>query len=164
MVKPKDLPTPSVVKMLRDRFLTRERSLALARKWEGVSLSGCMSKYPGKLLRETTEPMVAHIQELQGCLPPAYNSDEMLCAKLLNAISGVEACRIVPQKPAATVEGVISDIYTSIATYKAPESAAPVTALFTDRKRRGDAPRGNRSVWEGRRRHAGCAERWAAGQ
>lgn len=104
-IMPRNLPTPEVIKMLRRRFVTRERTLA-TREWDQISLSSYIAKHPGKKLQDVAVLMIARIRRMQRLLPASYNNDDMLCTKLLNAVSGVEACRFAVQKPSSSPEGI----------------------------------------------------------
>eukprot|EP00171_Calliarthron_tuberculosum_P000531 IDg531t1 len=71
-------------------------------------------------------------------LPRPYQDDMMLRNRLLNACEGVEACRLARQKVAATVQGVIDDLYSSAATHVSQENKHRSTqpeALIVDRRR-----------------------------
>ena len=134
IIKPTAGTFDEAVFNLRKRFITKERTLSLTREWESTKLSDYLAKYADKPAKDALQLMISRLQEIQGCLPQQFHSDELLMNKLLNACEGVEACRLARQKPADTIEGTIADLHTSIATYRAirPTSAA----MITDRKRR----------------------------
>jgi len=126
---------------VRKRFITEERTLTLTTEWETVSLKKYISSNPDKSVKECLELMVARLQELQLCLPVPYHQDIIMKTKLLTACEGIEETRLARQKVATDVEGVISDLFTSIATYSKPSSSsmdstqAMLTALFTERRK-----------------------------
>lgn len=101
--------------------------------------------------------MIGRLQELQISSLKDYRTARILRDKLLNACSGIDECRLALQKVAPTVEGVITDLHTSMATTTASakydKTDALVTALYTTRRRfeqyrkyeRGDRQWKNRS-------------------
>lgn len=148
---------PEMTSKMRERFITQESVLALTREWESVTLLEYQDKYPNKMLSEVFGILVARLQELQLCLPRSFHSDDLLKNRLLNACTGVEACRLARQKVAPTVMGVIADLQTSISTFNwsALIQNPSANALLTDRRRitqRGGAP------WQGRRNNRGKAK------
>lgn len=112
----------------------------------GVGLeltSSYFKENPSKAKKACLDMMVNRLQELQERLPKVYQSDILMKNKLLSACAGVDECLLARQKVAPSLNGVIADLHTSIATYpttkseKKPDVNALLTALFTERKRRG---------------------------
>lgn len=87
------------VALIRNRLLTKERTLSLTREWETTKFTNCISKNPGKSPKHAPHAMITQLQELQGCLQQYFRSDELFINKLLNAADGVEACRLARQEP-----------------------------------------------------------------
>ena len=72
------------------------------------------------------------LQDIQHSLPSEYKYDVIFRDRLLNAVSGIEACRIAKQKPTSTVEGIISDFQAAVATFVQEEKSSH--AMIVDRK------------------------------
>lgn len=72
-------------------------------------------------------------------LPMEYRPDRILRIKLLKSYTRIEECHLARQNVATTVEGVIADLYTSMATATASvtneKAGAFLTALYTTRRR-----------------------------
>ena len=78
---------------------------------------------------------------LQSGLPSAYRNDEIFKNKLLNAVKDVESCRFAYFKPADTVEGLISDLHSSLAIEPSSITSPDVDAHFIDRRFKGQRGR-----------------------
>lgn len=141
-----------MVSKIQTRFITQDSVLALTREWETLNLTEYHGKQPEQPLSAFLNGMVARLQELQLCLPRAFHSDELLKSRLLNACSGVEACRLARQKVAPTVMGVIADLETPISTFQTtpPFSSTAPTALVIDRRLRQNT---GAPPWRGRRNY-----------
>ena len=121
--------------MLRDRFYTEERTMALVREWERASLKDLMTKNPGKSPRECLDELVARLYKLRATLPARYRDEETLRDKLVNATMGVKACAAARSKPSKTARGLISELQSSIAEWECEQGSAE--ALYTDRRYNG---------------------------
>lgn len=146
---------------MRKRFVTTEGTLALLREWKSTTLLSYMEKNPDKSAVDIFNKMVARLAIIQQGLPNEYQNDTIFKDHLLTAVDGIDACRLARQKVAPTLQGVISDLQTSIATVQVqqkpkdpPESditkalLASTVALLTDRKkqfRKSDNFKGKRS-------------------
>eukprot|EP00171_Calliarthron_tuberculosum_P022803 IDg22803t1 len=104
------------INMIKQRFVTHERTLSLIREWESTTLIRYIETNPTKPKKEVLELMICRLQDLQLSLPDPYRPDLILKNKLLSACEGIEECRLARQKVAPTVDGVIADLYTSIST------------------------------------------------
>ena len=122
------------VNAIKSRFVTKESSRSLLREWDTLTLNKVMEDNTEKSATDCLELLVTRLQEIQSSLPTDYHSDIILSNKLLNAISDVEACRLAYQKPADTLQGIISDLHSSLATFYAKNINATSNAFFIDRK------------------------------
>lgn len=59
--------------------------------------------------------MITALTDIQAFLPKEYRNDTILRKKLLNAVRTVDFCRLAYQKPAETVQSVISNLHFSLA-------------------------------------------------
>ena len=132
----------SMVGKVKKRFLTEERTICMTQEWDSISFSKYIADNPNCSKKDVLDKMVARLQKLQISLPKEYKSEVLLKNKLLSACADVEECRLARQKVSPTVEGVIADLHTSIATSKSfdkpskfGDASALLTALITERKR-----------------------------
>lgn len=83
--------------------------------------------------------MISRLQDLQTCLPIEYRSDRVMENKLLHATVRIEECRLVQQKVASNVEGVLPTFVTSflqiLLQIMKTNRMLYLTALFTNRRR-----------------------------
>lgn len=91
-----------------------------------------ISQNVGKSSTDCLEILVNRLAEIQDCLPKEYRNDTIF-KKLLNAVKNVESCRPTYQKPAESLQGIISDLHASIATGMKTQSHDP-SALYVDRR------------------------------
>lgn len=115
-----------------------------------MNLMEIHAKNADELLLTIFNKMVARLQNLQLCMPRTFHSDALLEDRLLNACSGVDACRLARWKMAPTLMGVIPDLQTSISTHCSETLPTNSTALAISptRFRNYDSP-----TWRGRRGH-----------
>lgn len=97
--------------------------------------------------------MITRLQDIQLCLPRAFQSDDLLKNRILNACTGIEACRLSRQKVAPTLMGVVVDLQTSISTFQENNKPSEIaemqsSALVTDRRRHQGS---NVPPWRGKR-------------
>lgn len=60
--------------------------------------------------------MITTLTVIQASFPKKYRNDTILRNELLNAVRNVDAYRLAYHKPADTVQSVISDLLSSIAS------------------------------------------------
>lgn len=60
--------------------------------------------------------LVSKLSDIRSSVPNEYQSDIIMKNKLLNSIKNIESCKLAYQKPASTIQGVIADIYSALAT------------------------------------------------
>lgn len=94
----KDLSLQEMAKRLSKRFQTGERTRALLREWESLSLPYVINQNLGKPATDCLELLVNRLAEIQVCLPMEYRNDTIFKNKLLNAVKDVESCRLAYQK------------------------------------------------------------------
>lgn len=140
-LKSESLDLSSLEKAIKMRFQTPERTRALLREWEMVTLNSIIASNTSKSPTECLELLIEKLSDIQTSLPKEYRSEIILRNKLLNAVRDVESCRLAYHKPAETVQGVISDLHASIAAMKNSDSSSPEpSAHLVDRRyiRNGD--------------------------
>ena len=121
------------VALIRKRFITPERSRALVQEWEKMSLSEFLKPDPTKP-KQCLEKIIDRMNNIQTLLPEPYHSDVIYRNKLLNAVSMIDCCRLACQKPSLLVEGVIADLFSSIATHNRSTDGGSITEMLVDRK------------------------------
>lgn len=99
-----------------------------------------MAENASKPRKFCLEFLVSRIHELQSGLNKAYRNGKIFQNKLLNAVKEVDACKLAYFKPAKLVEGLISDLHSSLATGTTSPSPA-LDAHFVNRKYRGQCGR-----------------------
>lgn len=129
----KGLSLAGMAEKICSRFQTAERTRALLREWESLSLPSIMTQNQGKSATFCLETLINRLSEIQVCLPMEYRNDTIFKNKLLNAVKDVESCRLAYQKPAPSLQGIISDLHASIATASSANTLEP-TAFYIDRK------------------------------
>lgn len=95
-----------------------------------------MTENQDKGITEKLDLLVCRLQGIQASHSLNYQSDLMLRNRLLNSVRDVANCRFDYRKPANTVQGVISGLYTSLCTTMnlLPTSPVHATAHVTDRR------------------------------
>lgn len=126
---------------VKRRFITAEHVRTLVREWDSLTLEGIMSENVGKPSKFCLEELVSRMHSLQSSLPAAYANEERFKNKLLNAVKDVDACKLAYFKPAPTVEGLISDLHSSLAIDTPTKRPVGVDAHFVDRRYRGQRGR-----------------------
>lgn len=143
----KDFTFDEMTAAVKRRFITAEHERSLVREWDNLSLNAIIADNVGRPRKHCLEELVTRMHALQSGLPGAYCNDEIFKNKLLNAVKDVEECRFAYFKPASTVEGLISDLHSSLAIEPSPQSSPALNAHFVDRRYKGQRGRGsNRSV------------------
>ncbi|OXV09105.1 hypothetical protein Egran_03132, partial [Elaphomyces granulatus] len=99
-----------------------------------------------KSIEECLDILIKQLRKTQRGLSPEFRTEGSLRDKIINACNEVEACVYACLKPAPTLEGVCSDLRSSIIAYKRIHESKPSNqAFYTDRKyRTGPRPQ-NRS-------------------
>lgn len=136
-LKRKNLSLVELEAAVKSRFLTPERTRALLREWEALSLMSIMSLHTSKSASSCLELLIEKLSDIQSSLPIEYRNETILKNKLLNAVKDVKDCQLAYHKPADTVQGVISDLHASLATLKTRGTEATAfepSANFVDRR------------------------------
>ena len=129
-VKNRATTIQSLQKAMTSRFETEERTRALVRQWDSLSLARIISDNSGKTTTQCLEHLIDRVSKLQHTLPPAYAEDYVVRNKLLNAVRHVPECQLACQKPASTIHGVIADLQAAVAN---SSEQAFSEAFYTDR-------------------------------
>lgn len=139
----KQLAFEEMIMKVKRRFITAEHERTLVREWDSLTLRGIISENAGKPKKYCLEELVSRMHSLQSGLPKAYCNEDIFMNKLLNAVKDVEACQLAYFKPTATVEGLISDLHSSLAIEPQPRQVPALDAHFVDRKYKGQRGRIN---------------------
>ena len=129
-VKNRATTIQSLQKAMTSRFETEERTRALVRQWDSLSLARIIRDNPGTTTTQCLERLIDRVSKLQHTLPPAYAEDYVVRNKLLNAVRHVPECQLACQKPASTIHGVIADLQAAVANSSEQASSE---AFYTDR-------------------------------
>ena len=154
----RDLSLDVVETLIRKRFQTEERTAALWREWDAISLKSLIAKNPEKPVREVFRTMVKRFQYLQHCFADKYHDDEALRMRLINATLGVPACASARNNPAKTVTAFITGLEASISQWESERIGAETLyanradtlhadfdeALYIDRRYSGNNPSNRR--------------------
>jgi hypothetical protein len=123
--------------MIRSHFETEEHKQGMMTKWNTTTLKTIIAKNEDKTTEECLELVIKELRTIQRGLAPELRTEQILRDKLINACNDVEACVYACLKPAPTLEGVCSDLQSSIIAYKRTrESKWQSQAFYTDRKYR----------------------------
>jgi hypothetical protein len=118
--------------MVKSHFETEERKQSMMTKWNTTTI---IAKNEDKTTEECLELVIKELRTIQRGLAPELRTEQILRDKLINACNDVEACVYACLKPAPTLEGVCSDLQSSITAYKRiQESKSSSEAFYTDRK------------------------------
>lgn len=102
--------------LFKSRFEIPERTRALVRGWESLTLQTILSTDPLNKLIDWLEIMISRLNDVRSWLPPDYQGAVIYQNKLLNAVRDIDTCKLAYQKPAKTVQGVIANLHASLAT------------------------------------------------
>lgn len=97
------------------RFETPEITRALLGEWNGLKFNKVVSMNVEKAGSEFLEVFITRLADIQSSLPVEYPNDIIFRNKLFNAVQNVDAFRLAYHKPAETVQGLIPDLYASLA-------------------------------------------------
>lgn len=96
-----------------------------------------MSSNVGKYASSCLELLIEKLSDIQTTLPDEYRHETILRNKPLNEAINVESCQLAYHRPADTIQGVNSDLHSSLATTRTGPSSfmqpAP-TAPFVNRR------------------------------
>lgn len=133
--KEKSLDLSSLVAETRGRFQTEERSRALLRDWDDITLANVRRAQPNKKRSECLNYLTSRLSDIQCCLPQQYRNDVIMRERLLNAVRDTPACGLAYKKPAPTVRGVVADLQASVATGVVVDQTNAPMASYVDRRR-----------------------------
>lgn len=137
----KSMSFTQLTSAIKRRFITAEHERTLVREWDSLNLQTVIAENIGKPRKQCLEDLVSRMHALQSGLPNAYCNDEIFKNKLLNAVKDVEECRFAYFKPAETVEGLISDLHSSLAIQPTSSVSPALNANFIDRRYKGQRGR-----------------------
>ncbi|RKF65796.1 integrase and RNaseH domain-containing protein [Golovinomyces cichoracearum] len=100
---------------MKENFETEERRYEMMNEWYNLSLPGNIRKYPRKSTLVCFEELVSELLRVRRGLSAEYQTDKSMRDRLQLVCRDVDACFIATLKPAATFEGLCSDIRLSIA-------------------------------------------------
>ena len=137
-VNNKGLSFEDMRKSIQTHFETHEHKQALMTKWNSASLKETIFEHgDGKSLEECLDTLIKQLRDIQRGLPPEYRTEGSLRDRLINACNNVEACVYACLKPSPTLEGLCSDLRSSIVAHKKvheSKQSATGQVFYTDRK------------------------------
>lgn len=110
-ISPKNLDLIALATAIKKRFQTTERTRALLREWDTMSLKEIMDVNADKTPSVCVELFITTLTDIQTSLPKEYRNDMILWNKLLNAKRKVDNCRVAYQKSAESFHGVIPSLH-----------------------------------------------------
>jgi hypothetical protein len=122
--------------MIKSHFETEEHKQGMMTKWNTTTLKAIMAKNEDKSTEECLELVIKELRSIQRGLAPELRTEQNLRDKLINACNDVESCVYACLKPAPTLEGVCSDLHSSIIAYKRIQDTKTSQTFYTDRKYR----------------------------
>jgi hypothetical protein len=117
-VNDKGFPFETMCHMIRSHFETEEHKQGMVTKWNSTALKTIMAKNEDKSAEECLEMLIKELRTIQRGLAPELRTEQILRDKLINACNDVESCVYACLKPAPTLEGVCSDLQSSIIAHK----------------------------------------------
>lgn len=96
---------------VKPRFLTPERTRALLREWDSLSLNTIISTNTTKPPSACLELLIENLFDIQISSPLKYRNENILNTKLLNAVKDVKGRHLAYHELAETVQCIISDFY-----------------------------------------------------
>ena len=122
--------------MVKSHFETEEHKQGMMTRWNTTTLKTIMAKNEDKNTEECLELVIKELRSIQRGLAPELRTEQNLRDKLINACNDVESCVYACLKPASTLEGVCSDLHSSIIAYKRIQDTKTSQTFYTDRKYR----------------------------
>lgn len=101
---------------VKDQLQTPERSHVLCREWVSQTFSNFVLKKNGKSRMECSKKRITTFTEFQASLSEEYHNDSIRRKELLSVVRNVHVCRLAYHISADTFQGVISDLYSSLAS------------------------------------------------
>lgn len=121
---------------LQQYFENDEHKRNMLRQWNSCSLNTFIRKYPNRSLTEVLKLMIDELSQLQFSLDDMYQGDKSLYNKLIETCRQEPACQLACFRPSINLQGLINDLYSSVATFEdssnKPHSSSE--AFITDRK------------------------------
>lgn len=124
-----------VLQAVKESFITPKRTRALICKWKFFILKGIIAQKVTKSPSAYLELLIKKLSDIQTSLSPKYRNETIFRDKLSNTVKDVSSRQLAYHKPDDTVQSVISDLNSSLATsiknklFKIPDSPS---ALFVD--------------------------------
>lgn len=103
-----------VCNKMKLHFEIEERRYEMLNEWHNISLVTQIRKHPELSILACFEGLVSELQRIRRGLDIEYQTDKSMRDRLQLACRDVEACCTATLKPAATFEGLCSDIRLSI--------------------------------------------------
>ena len=151
-----DYSLDTMTKMMRDHFHTEENRQLYMSEWRETTLLRLIGENPSKSRLEVLQILFDRLQSIQRGLSVVYQQEVSLRDQIINACRGVEECSMALFRPAATYEGVCSDLRSAIGTaIRNRETRDMHQALsYNDNDEHGhywtDRTYGGRGRWRGR--------------
>lgn len=137
------VPFESIIAKLKVNFEGIEYQRGILQEWQDTSLQKIVQENPQQSISQNLESLLSQLRDLQLGLAPRFRDEEFLYIKTIEACKKVPACRLACFKPSLTLEGLITDLRTSVALQgESPEQLTHEDAeqLYTDRRYKGHRP------------------------
>lgn len=134
-LKRKDMSLVELQAAMKSLFLTPERTRALLRGWNALSLMAIMFLHTNESPSSCLKLLIEKPSDIQSSLLTEYRNETILENKLLNAVKDVKNCQLAYHKPTDAVQGVVSDLYASLATLKTRSNEATAFRLSAKDRR-----------------------------
>jgi len=112
-------------RIIRGHFETDEVRQKYMNEWQTTTLTSIIRTNRGKTIMECLELLFIHLRLVQQGLSPEYHTENALRDRIINACVGVPECKPALFRTASTLEGVCSDLRSTVGTeIRSREAAA----------------------------------------
>ena len=119
---------------IKQHFKRTEHERNVLVKQNDLTLRKEIDKNPGKSIEDCLQLLIQKLRVLQLGLEKDLHHEKFFLNKLLTACQDHPTCSIACSKPANTVNGLISDLQSSITTYTKVQGNNSQNQYFTDRQ------------------------------
>jgi hypothetical protein len=120
-----------MLQIMRTHFETDERRQLYMSEWREITLQRVISDNPTKSRLDCLQLLLDKLQKIKNGLPETYGTDTSLRDQLVLACRGISECNLALYQPAATYEGVCSQLRSAIGTAVRSEQSYLQQQQFT---------------------------------
>ncbi|KHJ32428.1 hypothetical protein EV44_g3833 [Erysiphe necator] len=140
-----DYDLAQICQAFRENYEGQQYRVEMHAEWESISLPLFISKNPDKPLGESFELMIDRLRLVQHALEPSLQSPDYFRTKLLMAVRRISVCNWARQKPSESLNGLLSDLRSSITMHEIDSINTQNNVLMIDRKYQGQSRNFNQS-------------------